>query len=150
MKAHAAAYTHRSRSSSNPPHIHQRSTHHHQNNPLPPNLTHPSPVTTHTVVAGRGGLRFDPDNIVATPGSVIEFHFLSANHSVVEAAFDAPCLPKDATSFDSGFFPVAASPDGGVQQSGEVFQFVVRDERPVWFYCAQGGHFLSDVLMFAD
>ncbi|EAQ84496.1 hypothetical protein CHGG_08510 [Chaetomium globosum CBS 148.51] len=84
----------------------------------PPNLTNASPLTTHTVVAGRGGLRFDPDNIVATPGSVIEFHFLPANHSVVEAAFDAPCLPKDAASFDSGFFPVPARADGGAVQSG--------------------------------
>ncbi|KAK3291609.1 uncharacterized protein B0H64DRAFT_478350 [Chaetomium fimeti] len=114
-----------------------------------PNLTHPSPVTTHTVIAGRGGggLRFDPDNIVAAAGSVIEFHFLPANHSVVEAAFDAPCVPKNDTSFDSGFFPVAASADGAAVQSGEVFQFVVGDEeRPVWFYCAQGRHCMGGMV----
>lgn len=109
----------------------------------PPSLTTASPAPTHTVVAGRGGegaLRFDPDNIVAAPGAIIEFHFLPANHSVVEASFAAPCVPKDEASFFSGFFPVAKNADGGVAQSGEVFQFEVRDEKPVWFYCAQGRH----------
>jgi plastocyanin len=106
-----------------------------------PDLTARAPLTTHTVVAGRGGLRFDPDNIFAEPGSIVEFHFLPANHSVVEAAFEAPCAPKDAASFDSGFFPVPASADGAAVQSGEVFQFTVRDDgKPVWFYCAQGNH----------
>lgn len=109
-------------------------------NPLP-DLTARAPLTTHTVVAGRGGLRFDPDNIVAEPGSIIEFHFLPANHSVVEAAFDAPCVPQNAASFDSGFFPVPPRPDGAAVQSGEVFQFTVRDDgKPVWFFCAQGSH----------
>jgi hypothetical protein len=36
----------------------------------------PTPVkhtgVTHTVVAGRGGLRFDPDNVVAEIGDVVE------------------------------------------------------------------------------
>lgn len=44
--------------------------------------TSSAPKTTHTVVAGRGGdspLRFDPDNIVAEVGSIIEFHFLPVN-----------------------------------------------------------------------
>jgi hypothetical protein len=109
----------------------------------PPSKTASAPQTTHTVVAGRGGegtLRFDPDNIVAAPGAIVEVHFLPANHSVVEASFGAPCVPKDEASFFSGFFPVAMNADGGVAQSGEVFQFEVRDEKPVWFYCAQGRH----------
>ncbi|KAL2192845.1 hypothetical protein P885DRAFT_81858 [Corynascus similis CBS 632.67] len=106
-------------------------------NPIP-NRTTSSPRITHTVVAGRPGLRFDPENIVATKGSIVEFHFLPANHSVVEAAFDAPCVPKDAgSSFYSGFFPVSRNPDGSVRQSGEVFQIEVKDDKPVWFYCAQ-------------
>lgn len=92
--------------------------------------------TTHTVVAGRPGLRFDPDNIVASPGSIIEFHFLPANHSVVEASFASPCRPKDADSFFSGFFPVAKT-NGSVAQSADVFQVEVRDNKPIWFYCAQ-------------
>ena len=95
------------------------------------------PRTTHTVVAGRPGLRFDPENIFAEPGSIVEFHFLPANHSVVESSFASPCVPKGATSFYSGFFPVSKNPDGSVAQSGEVFQIEVRDTKPIWFYCAQ-------------
>lgn len=76
---------------------------------------------------------------MAEIGSVIEFHFLPANHSVVESSFANPCQPKDHTSFFSGFFPV---PAGSGKQSDEVFQVEVRDAKPIWFYCAQnnGNH----------
>jgi plastocyanin len=95
------------------------------------------PRATHSVVAGRPGLRFDPENIVAEVGDIVEFHFLPANHSVVEASFANPCVPKDATSFYSGFFPVSKGADGSVRQSDEVFQIEVKDDKPIWFYCAQ-------------
>ncbi|KAK4168248.1 hypothetical protein QBC43DRAFT_366723 [Cladorrhinum sp. PSN259] len=101
-----------------------------------PSRSQHAPRTTHTVVAGRGGLKFEPDNIVATPGSIVEFHFLPANHSVVESSFAKPCQPKDHSSFYSGFFPVPAG--GSKKQSDEVFQIEVRDDgKPIWFYCAQ-------------
>ncbi|KXX80956.1 hypothetical protein MMYC01_203894 [Madurella mycetomatis] len=99
--------------------------------------TYPSHRETHTIVAGRGGLRFDPENVVAPVGSIIEFHFNPVNHSVVESSFAAPCQPKDAASFFSGFFPVPRNPDGGVSQSEEVFQVEVKTTEPIWFYCAQ-------------
>lgn len=101
-----------------------------------PSKTYTQPRVTHSVVAGRGGLKFDPDNIVAEIGEVVEFHFTPRNHSVVESSFGNPCQPKDATSFFSGFFPVAEG------QSPEVFQIVVKDKNPIWFYCAQntGNH----------
>ncbi|KAG7286695.1 hypothetical protein NEMBOFW57_009006 [Staphylotrichum longicolle] len=102
-----------------------------------PSKTDSSPRITHTVVAGRPGLRFDPENIFAEPGSIVEFHFLQLNHSVVEAAFAAPCQPKDAASFYSGFFPVPKNADGSASQSKEVFQIEVKDDKPIWFYCAQ-------------
>ncbi|KAL2178360.1 uncharacterized protein P884DRAFT_258452 [Thermothelomyces heterothallicus CBS 202.75] len=108
-----------------------------------PSRTTSSPRITHSVVAGRPGLRFDPENIVAEVGDVVEFHFLPRNHSVVEASFDAPCAPRDdsapgsPTTFFSGFFPVSPNPDGSVAQSPEVFQIEVRDDKPIWFYCAQ-------------
>ncbi|KAK3998176.1 hypothetical protein QBC44DRAFT_732 [Cladorrhinum sp. PSN332] len=99
-----------------------------------PSRSHHAPRVTHTVVAGRSGLQFQPDNVVAEPGSIVEFHFLPANHSVVESSFAKPCQPKDHSSFFSGFFPV---PAGSGKQSAEVFQIEVRDKRPIWFYCAQ-------------
>lgn len=35
--------------------------------------------TTHSVVAGRAGLHFDPENVVAEIGDVVEFHYTPKN-----------------------------------------------------------------------
>uniref|UniRef100_L2FX86 Extracellular serine-rich protein n=1 Tax=Colletotrichum fructicola (strain Nara gc5) TaxID=1213859 RepID=L2FX86_COLFN len=66
---------------------------------------------THSVVAGLGGLRFDPDNVVAEIG-------------------DVPLADG------SGFFPGFEffTPEG---QAPDVFQIVVEDKKPIWYYCAQ-------------
>ncbi|KAK3898118.1 hypothetical protein C8A05DRAFT_38310 [Staphylotrichum tortipilum] len=103
-----------------------------------PSRTTPS-RETHTIIAGRPGLRFDPEVIVAPIGSILEFHFLPANHSVVQSSFSKPCQTLSATSFYSGFFPVSKNPDGSVAQNPEVFQVEVKDAEPIWFYCAQNG-----------
>jgi len=98
--------------------------------------TAPSKVT-HTVVAGRGGLKFEPDNIVAEIGEIVEFHYLPKNHSVAQSSFEKPCVPLDnGASFFSGFQPVAEG------QSNNVFQITVKDKTPIWFYCSQpvGAH----------
>ncbi|SPO01001.1 uncharacterized protein DNG_03749 [Cephalotrichum gorgonifer] len=106
-----------------------------------PSVTDELTGVTHTVVAGRAGqLIFDPDNVVADIGDVIEWHYLPANHSVVQSTFDAPCLPLSDTSFFSGFFPIKEG------QSDEVFQVVVKDDKPIWYYCAQGTHCSSGML----
>lgn len=34
---------------------------------------------THSVVAGLGGLHFDPENVVAQVGDVVEWHYLPKN-----------------------------------------------------------------------
>lgn len=86
---------------------------------------------THTVAAGRGGLKFDPDNVIALVGDVVEWRFLPKNHSIAQSSFDKPCQPQDNKSFSGGFFPVAEG------QSKEVFQVVVEDTKPIWYYCAQ-------------
>ncbi|GKU07414.1 extracellular serine-rich protein [Fusarium langsethiae] len=59
---------------------------------------------THSVNAGLGGLRFDPDNVVAEVGDVVEWHFLPANHTVAQSSFGEPCEPlADGTGFFAGF-----------------------------------------------
>jgi plastocyanin len=113
--------------------------------PVPSSTTPEVPSTTvhltgvtHSVTAGLGGLRFEPDNIVAEVGDVVEWHFLPANHSVVQSSFDKPCEPlADGTGFFSGFN--FATQQG---QSDNVFQIVVEDRKPIWFYCSQtnGNH----------
>ncbi|KAF5008886.1 hypothetical protein FDECE_4860 [Fusarium decemcellulare] len=93
---------------------------------------------THSVNAGLGGLRFDPDNVVAEVGDIVEWHFLPANHTVAESSFGEPCEPlADGTGFFAGFN--FATMEG---QAPDVFQIVVEDKKPIWYYCAQqkGNH----------
>ncbi|KAH8811192.1 plastocyanin-like domain-containing protein [Xylogone sp. PMI_703] len=86
---------------------------------------------THSVVAGRAGPHFDPDNIFAEIGDVVEWHFLPKNHSVAQSYFTDPCAPKSETSFFSGFHPVAEG------RAPDVFQIVITDYETIWFYCPQ-------------
>ncbi|CAK7242775.1 MAG: hypothetical protein STHCBS139747_004276 [Sporothrix thermara] len=99
--------------------------------------TNNSPAVTHTVVAGLGGLHFDPDNVVANVGDIVEWHYLPANHSVAQSSFAEPCKPlSSGDGFFSGFQPTASG------QAPDVFQIVIRDTNPIWYYCAQtkGNH----------
>lgn len=58
---------------------------------------------THTVTA-REDNSFDPDDIKAAEGDVVEFHFERGNHSVVAGNYDFPCSPLElGSSFFSGF-----------------------------------------------
>ncbi|EWC46422.1 hypothetical protein DRE_04365 [Drechslerella stenobrocha 248] len=86
---------------------------------------------THSVVVGRGGLRFDPENIVAEIGDVVEFHFTPRNHSVVQSNFANPCVPNGPDAFFSGFFPTESG------QNEEVFTIKIWHKNPIWFYCSQ-------------
>ncbi|KAH6886410.1 hypothetical protein B0T10DRAFT_491130 [Thelonectria olida] len=100
---------------------------------------------THSVVAGLGGLRFDPDNVVAEVGDVMEWHFLPANHSVAQADFNSPCSPSsDGLGFFAGFNFVTAE-----GQADNVFQAVILDDsKPIWYYCPQtkGNHCQSGMV----
>jgi len=60
---------------------------------------------------------FEPNEIEAAVGDLIQFQFYPVNHSVVRAAFADPCVPiEDSSSgngtagFYSGFMPVAKGP----------------------------------------
>ncbi|KAL1849912.1 hypothetical protein Daus18300_013107 [Diaporthe australafricana] len=97
---------------------------------------------THSVVAGRGGaLVFDPENVVAEIGDIVEWHFLPKNHSVAQSSFGQPCVPDAslAQPFFSGFQPIDAAQ---APQDPNVFQIIVNDKTPIWYYCAQttGNH----------
>jgi len=49
----------------------------------------------------------------------------------VQSSFGDPCHPLEAGGFSSGFIPTEISP------SGVLFDIVVEDTKPIWFYCAQ-------------
>ncbi|KAF3905249.1 hypothetical protein ABW21_db0204318 [Orbilia brochopaga] len=98
-------------------------------NPLTPRQWGPAGAT-HSIVVGRGGLRFDPDNVQAEIGDIIEWHFTPRNHSVVQSSFAQPCIPNPGAFF-SGFVPTMAG------QNGNVYQIRIVDKNPIWYYCAQ-------------
>lgn len=99
---------------------------------------------THSVVVGRGGLHFDPENVVAEIGDTIEWHFTAANHSLVQSDFAHPCQPlADGTGFFAGFNFVTAE-----GQNPNVYQITIIDKSPLWYYCPQpkGNHCNSGML----
>ena len=92
--------------------------------------------TTKQVAVGRGGvLDYQPFNLFAEVGDIVEFQFGPMNHSVVQSTFDNPCVQSEG-GFNSGFnFAVAE----GV--SDQVFQLTNTDASvPIWFFCGQGNH----------
>jgi plastocyanin len=103
-----------------------------------------SPTTTHTVSVDLGGLRFDPDNMVAEIGDVIEFRFSARNHSVIQSSFEQPCAPMaDGSGFRSGSNFATTE-----NEQPDAFQVVVQDKAPIWFYCGQpvGNHCQSGMV----
>ncbi|OAL42633.1 hypothetical protein IQ07DRAFT_593668 [Pyrenochaeta sp. DS3sAY3a] len=96
----------------------------------------------HRIFAGsttaNGGLHFDPENVFAEPGDLIEFHFLPKNHSITQSSFDKPCEPLEGGhGIFSGFnFRTAAG------EAPNVFTFMVQNWAPIWYYCSQtvGNH----------
>ncbi|KAL7930803.1 hypothetical protein V8C35DRAFT_312228 [Trichoderma chlorosporum] len=88
---------------------------------------------THSVVVGRGGLHFDPENVVAQIGDTVEWHFTPANHSLAQSDFAHPCNPlASGTGFFAGFNFVTAE-----GQNPNVYQITVVDNSPIWYYCPQ-------------
>jgi hypothetical protein len=105
-----------------------------------------SAVVTHRVTAGFNGLNFEPKNVVANIGDVVEFKFLgggptgTTNHSVAESSFDLPCQPLvdpnsgAQTGVFAGFDFLAT---GNGVLATDVYQIVVKDTKPRWIYCPQ-------------
>jgi hypothetical protein len=124
----------------------------------------------HRISAGFNGLNFEPQNVVAEIGDLIEFHFLPKvssqdfvlstaqyslvftytetqtdklqNHTVVQSSFDKPCEPL---ANSSGAFSGVFSGFNFATMQGEakdVFTFQVQSKDPFWYYCSQtvGNH----------
>ncbi|KAF2849380.1 hypothetical protein T440DRAFT_469478 [Plenodomus tracheiphilus IPT5] len=110
-------------------------------NALPASEVHSTGIT-HRVFAGsttaNGGLHFEPENVVAEPGDLMEFHFLPKNHTFTQSSFDKPCEPlADGSSIFSGF-----NFNTTMGEAPNVFTFMVKDKNPLWYYCSQtvGNH----------
>lgn len=104
--------------------------------------------TVHTVVVGGPGqLTFTPSCLWPAVGDTVNFEFHEKNHTVTQSSFAEPCKKEtDAagvqSGFDSGFKPVAAGTTSGFPVSS----FTVSDDKPKWFYCAQGTHCIAGMV----
>lgn len=87
----------------------------------------------HKINVGKGGKKFDPSNIKAAVGDTVTFTFFPMNHTVTQSNFNDVCQPL-ANAFNSGFMPVKEG------TGKETFTIEVKDQKPIWFYCAQGDH----------
>ncbi|XXG94358.1 hypothetical protein Hte_000612 [Hypoxylon texense] len=85
----------------------------------------------HIDVGFNGSLVFNPNNVNELVGTILEFGYNPANHSIVQSSFDKPCQPLDAGGFAAPFVPTKQTP------SGATFEVAVTDDKPIWFYCAQ-------------
>jgi plastocyanin len=99
-------------------------------------------VTTHVIKVSNknGDLKFEPNNLQAEAGHVVQFQFWPKNHSVVQSTFDQPCVPinnvnSSIAGFFSGFMPIQAD-----ATTRPTYTIVVNDTKPIWYYCSQGEH----------
>ncbi|WVW78671.1 hypothetical protein I302_100631 [Kwoniella bestiolae CBS 10118] len=93
---------------------------------------------THTInVAPNKSLTFEPAEVKAELGDVIEFKFLAGNHTVTQSTFAAPCTNA---GFNSGQIP--GNPDLPTSYS-----ILVNDTKPIWVYCGTGQHCQNGMVM---
>jgi len=91
-------------------------------------------AATILIGVGVGGeLTYDPPNATAAVNDTLQFIFYPTNHSVIQSTFAAPCTPK-AGGFFSTFMPTSGSAS---TQNPNVFEVVVNNTMPIWFYCGQ-------------
>ncbi|KAK4172654.1 hypothetical protein QBC36DRAFT_337382 [Triangularia setosa] len=87
---------------------------------------------TWNVSVGKNGLTFEPNEIRAGAGDIIQFIFWPRNHSVVTGEFTRPCIPRLTGGFWSGFFPTAAD-----TINPQLFRVRINNSDPFVFYCSQ-------------
>ncbi|KAI0400461.1 hypothetical protein F4802DRAFT_610072 [Xylaria palmicola] len=87
----------------------------------------------HIDVGFNGQLMFNPNNVTELVGTVVEFSYNPANHSIVQSSFDKPCQPieREGGGFVAPFVPTKQTP------SGATFEVTLTNGDPIWFYCAQ-------------
>lgn len=76
-------------------------------------------------VGGSAGLVFTPDSLAAEPGDMVQFNFLSKNHTITQSAFAKPCV-KLVDGADSGFMPNGDE----TLNPPPTFKFQVLDKKP--------------------
>ncbi|KAH7102430.1 RmlC-like cupin [Auriculariales sp. MPI-PUGE-AT-0066] len=99
-----------------------------------PTYSSPAGKVVDVIVGKDMKLTYTPDDITASVGDTVRFHFASKNHTVTRSSFDDPCMPLNQYgAFDSDFRPFSAT----ATEEQLTFDVVVQDEKPIWFYCRQ-------------
>lgn len=82
-------------------------------------------------VGADGKLRFDPIEMIANIGDVIEFNFLALNHTLTQSTLGHPCQSNG--QLNTGF--------NQFNPQNEAGKFIVKHTittlSPQWFFCAQ-------------
>jgi plastocyanin len=94
-----------------------------------------SAETFNVLVGQAGALTYEPASVTAKAGDIVNFQFMSKNHTVTQSTFTSPCVPK-ANGVDSGFQFIPA----GAAQKATWSITVNNDTAPMWFFCNQGPH----------
>ncbi|KAL8649523.1 MAG: hypothetical protein Q9226_005547, partial [Calogaya cf. arnoldii] len=78
------------------------------------------------MVGGEAGLIFSPNTLTAMPGDLVEFTFMSKNHTLTQSTFAEPCK-KMKEGVDSGFLPNADN----TLSPPPTYVFQVKDKKPI-------------------
>ncbi|KAI1844507.1 hypothetical protein JX266_009394 [Neoarthrinium moseri] len=90
----------------------------------------------HRVDVGKNGLTFEPRNVTAKEGEIVEFHFWAGTHSVAEGDYFDACQPENATNLNpAGFYSGPITVSSG--EAADVFSVTVNNSASaMWFYSA--------------
>lgn len=75
-------------------------------------------ATAKTIAIKAENLYFEPSNITAAVGDILEFHFGPNNHSVVMGDQAKPCQPAATGGFYSGFLPASSGENVSTLEAG--------------------------------
>ncbi|KAL8711601.1 MAG: hypothetical protein Q9220_004011 [cf. Caloplaca sp. 1 TL-2023] len=89
-------------------------------------------ASTHCLITRGDQLVFSPNTIMAAAGDMVEFTFMSNNHTLTQSTFPLPCVKMQGGA-DSGFLPNV----NNTVSPPPTYMFQVKDTAPAWFYCKQ-------------
>ncbi|KAI6783410.1 uncharacterized protein J7T54_004437 [Emericellopsis cladophorae] len=85
-------------------------------------------------ITAKADNTFEPNNVQADEGDMVEFRFARGNHSVVTGLYEFPCAPLDMGSgFFSGFV------DTTDDEADKLFRVRINNTEPIAFYSSVDG-----------
>ncbi|KAF2671625.1 hypothetical protein BT63DRAFT_476508 [Microthyrium microscopicum] len=112
-----------------------------------PSSTTSSPANTWTVSVGKGDNSFRPDSLQANVGDTVLFQFYPANHSVVRAEYNYPCVPYDLINIKKPGFASGFKPVDQVLDDPPSFSVRINDTLPVFYYCSAPGFCIDNQMV---